>query len=233
MKKVGIIFFIAALILGVVLANIFSFGRIGSRIFHFSTNFGGVSGSGNIVTDKRDVVDFKAIDVGGIFKVEVTAQKDYSVEVVADDNLQPIIKTELDGDVLKISADKHIKSHEPIVIRISAPDIENVEASGASNVSVSNLKNSEFALNTSGASKVAVQGETARLNIDVSGASNINAEGLKADNARVDASGASKVSVFALDELWADASGASKIVYTGTPKNFTNKTSGASSVTQK
>jgi uncharacterized membrane protein len=44
MKKVGIIFFIEALILGVVLANIFSFGRIGSRIFHFSTNVGGVSG---------------------------------------------------------------------------------------------------------------------------------------------------------------------------------------------
>jgi hypothetical protein len=233
MKKVGIIFFAAALILGVVLANIVSFGRIGSSIFHISTNFGGVSGSGNIVTDKRDLAGFKAIDVGGIFKLEVTAQQDYSVEVIADDNLQPIIKTELDGDVLRISADKHIKSHEPIVIRISAPDIENVEASGASNVDISNLKNAEFTVNTSGASKVAVQGETELLNIDVSGASKINAEGLKAENARVDASGASNVSVFALDELRADASGASRIVYIGTPKNVTNKTSGASSVMQK
>lgn len=233
MKKVGIIFFAAALILGVVLANIISFGNIGSRIFRFSANFGGVSGSGNIVTDKRDLTGFKAIDVGGIFKLEVTAQQDYSVEVVADDNLQPIIKTEIDGDVLRISSDRHIKSHGPILIKISAPDIENVEASGASNVNVSNLKNAEFAIDTSGASKVAVQGETELLNIDVSGASNINAEGLKAGNARVDASGASKVSVFAVDELRAEASGASKIVYTGTPKNFTNKTSGASSVSQK
>jgi hypothetical protein len=233
MKKVGIIFFAAALILGVVLANMLSFGRVGSRIFNISMNVGGVSGSGNVVTDKRDLAGFNAIDVGGIFKVEITAQKDYSVEVVADDNLQPIIKTEMDGDVLRIKADKHIKSHEPILVRISAPDIENIEATGASNVNVSNIKNAVLGIDTSGASKVSLQGETERLNIEVSGASNINAEGLKADNARVDASGASKVSVFAVSDLWADASGASKVVYTGTPKNFTNKTSGASSITQK
>jgi Protein of unknown function (DUF2807). len=134
---------------------------------------------------------------------------------------------------LRIKADKHIKSHEPILIRISAPDIENVEASGASNVTVTNVKNRVLAIDTSGASKVFVSGETERLSIDVSGASNINAEGLKAENARVDASGASKVNVFAVNDLWADASGASRIFYSGTPKNFTNKTSGASSVTQK
>jgi hypothetical protein len=80
---------------------------------------------------------------------------------------------------------------------------------------------------------VQLSGETERLNIEVSGASNVNAENLKAENARVETSGASKVSVFATDELWVNASGASKVAYSGSPKNFTNKTTGASSVSQK
>lgn len=233
MKKVGIIIFAAALIAGIVVSNMVSFGRIGGRIFNASVNFGGVSGSGNIVTEKRDVAEFRAIDVSGIFKVEATAQGDYAVEVVADDNLQEVIRTEVEDGVLKIEADKHIKSHGPIVVRISAPDIENIEASGASNVSVTNLNNQSLAIDSSGASKVLVEGETARLSVDVSGASSINAGGLKAVDAEVDASGASRVEVFATGDLRSEASGASKVVYSGSPKSISNHATGAGSVSQK
>lgn len=233
MKKVGLIIFAAALIIGVVIANIFSFGRIGSGIFNMSMNFGGVRGSGNVVTEKRDLSGFKAVEVGGIFKVEVTARKDFAVEVEADDNLQSIIKTEVVEGVLKIEADKRIKSHGPIVIRVSAPDIESIEASGASNVSVANLKNSSLSIDSSGASKVLVEGETAKLTVYVSGASNVNADGLKAVDANIDASGASRVSAFATCDLTSDASGASRIVYSGSPKSVSNRATGAGSVSQK
>ena len=51
--------------------------------------------------------------------------------------------------------------------------------------------------------------------------------------ATIDASGASKVSVFVTEELNSEASGASKIQYSGNPTSVENKTSGASSVRQK
>ena len=41
MKKIGIIIFIIALILGVAFANFFSWGKTSARIFNFSINFGG------------------------------------------------------------------------------------------------------------------------------------------------------------------------------------------------
>jgi hypothetical protein len=233
MKKIGIIIFAVALLAGVIIANLCSFGRLGARLFNVSFNVGSVSGSGNIVKDKRDVSGFKSVDVGGVFKVEVTAQKDFEVEVMADDNLLQYIKTEVDGGVLKIETEKRIISHEPILVRVSAPDIENIEASGASNVSLTNLKNTRLGVDTSGASKVSIEGETAKLTIDVSGASKIDAENLKADSANVDASGASSVNVNVSNELTADATGASKIIYSGNVKNVTKKTSGASSISQK
>jgi hypothetical protein len=233
MKKVGIIIFIAALVAGVVLANLSSFGRLGSKFFNVSVSFCGVTGSGNVVTESRDITDFNSVDVSGVFKVEITAQRDFAVEVQADDNLMSLIKTNVSGGVLHVEAEKRLKTSGPIVIRISAPDIENVEASGATNVTVKNLKSDQFGLNTSGASKVSVQGSAAGFSAEVSGASQINAGDLIAENAKIEASGASSVTVNVSNELNADASGASKVFYSGTPKNIVKTASGSSSVSPK
>jgi len=232
MKKVGLIIFILALTIGLILANVFSFGKTTARFFNFSIG-GGVSGSGNTASEKRDVADFQAIDVGGVFQVEVTAQKDFDVEIEADDNLLPLIKTEVRGGVLRLETEKRISTGNPIRVRISAPDIQNLEVSGASKVSLTNLSNENLEIDSSGASKITVAGETANLIIDVSGASKIDAENLKTENASIDASGASSVSVYATNELKTDVSGASSVIYQGSPKNFVKKTSGASSVRQK
>ena len=232
MKKFGVIVFIVALAAGLILANVFSFGRFRQNFFNISFN-SGVTGSGNIVTDRRDVSGFKGLDVGGIFKVQATAQSEYGVEVVVDDNIAPMIKTEVTGGILHIDLDGHVKTRGPILVRVSAPDLESIEASGASNVSVSNLNNDSLSVNTSGASKISLSGETAKLTVDVSGASNINAGGLKAVDANVEASGASHVDVFATGKLYTDASGASRITYSGAPSSVDRKTSGASSVSGK
>lgn len=233
MKKVGVLIFVVALIVGLVVSSIFSFGRIGGRIFNFSMNLGGVRGSGNLAMEKRSVTGFKAVDVGGVFQVEIVAQKDFGVEVEADDNLLPLIRTEVDGGTLRIEADKHLSTRNPIRIRISAPDIEKLEVSGAANVTLSNLKNTKLSVEGSGASRTKISGETAKLDIDVSGGSKIDADELKSATAVIDASGASLVTVNVSDDLTSDASGASKIFYAGNPKNVSSNNSGASSISPK
>jgi hypothetical protein len=214
------------------LANMFSFGRFREQFFHINLG-SGVTGSGNIINDRRDVSGFNGVDVGGIFKVEATSQKDYSVEVQVDDNLAPMVKTEVRSGILHIELDGHVKSRGPILVRISAPDFESIEASGASNVTVGDLRNEEISVSSSGASKISLSGETAKLTVEVSGASNINATDLKAVDANVEASGASHVDVFSTGKLYADASGASRITYSGSPMSVDRKTSGASSVSGK
>jgi Putative auto-transporter adhesin, head GIN domain len=233
MKRIGIIIFAVALVIGLVVTNMFSFGRLSNRLFHFSVDFGGVSGSGNVVTEKRDLAGFKSVEVGGTFEVEITAQKDFSVTVEADDNLIPLIRTEVNGGTLRIEADKRLSSKNPIRVRIFAPDIEKLDVSGVANVTLGDLKNHALSLESSGASKVKIAGETAKLTVDVSGATKIDAADLKAVDAEIDASGASHVDVNVSGELRADGSGASKITYTGTPANIVKTTSGASHVSQK
>jgi hypothetical protein len=233
MKKIGIITFIIAIIVGVSLANFFSWGKASGKIFNFSVNLGGEKGSGNVATETRDLSDFESVDVGGVFQVEIVAQKDFAVEIEADDNLLQFIKTEVNDGRLEISTEQRISTSNPIRVRISAPNIERIQASGASKVSLTDVKNSDLALDVSGASKIKLVGETGNFTVETSGASHIDAENLKSENASIDASGASNVSVNVLGELKSDASGASTITYTGTPKNVIKKSSGASKVTQR
>lgn len=232
MKKVGLIVFVVAVGIGVAVASLFSWGKATESIVHFNVNFGAEKGSGNVASERRTVEEFSKLDVSHVFQVEVVAQSEFGVEVEADDNLLQFITTEVRGDTLHIELDQRVKTSNGMKIRISAPDIERIDASGASRVNISNLKNSELAVDTSGASKINVSGETGTLTVDVSGASQIDLGNLTATSANIDASGASFVNVNVANELIADASGASRITYAGSP-SVRKSTSGAGSVSHK
>lgn len=230
MKKVGIIIFIVAIVLGVALANAFSFGKTSTSFLKFNIDFGRVKGSGNIVTDRREVAKFSSIEVSGAFIVEAVAQKESSVEVEGDDNLLQYIRTEVRDGRLEVSSEKSFSTGGRIKIRISAPNIENVDLSGASTLTLADVKNESLRLESSGASKIRISGETGKFDVEMRGASKLDASDLKATDVSVDSSGASTANVFVSGELRADLSGASRVNYSGSPKNVVKEVSGASSV---
>lgn len=231
MRKAKFFVFIAALIVGLMFAQVFAFS------FNFNLPriniFSKIKGSGNAQTEKRDLAGFSSIKAGGAITVEVAAQKDFAVEVEADDNLLQNIKTEVRGDTLRIYTEGRISTRTPIRVRIAMPQIESLDISGASKGTLTNVKNDSLVVEASGASKITVDGETKELRGDLSGASRLDAENLKTENVYIDASGASSAVVYALGEINANASGASSIRYAGEPKNVESKSSGASSVKRK
>lgn len=231
MKKVKVIVFIVALIIGLMFAKVFGFS-LGFKLPSMNC-FSGIKGSGMAKTEKRNLADFKEIEVGGIIEVEITAQKDFSVEVQADDNLLEYIETEVSGDTLKIHTNKRISPQTKIRIIISMPELTGLEVSGVSKTTATNIKTDSFKIDISGASKVVITGQAKDLNIEASGVSKVNAEGLKVENAEINSSGASNLTVSVSNELNADASGASQVNYVGDPKNLIKDTSGASSIKQK
>ena len=234
MKKVSVIIFAVALVVGLVAVNFFSFGTSAASIFKFSMNFGRcVRGSGHISTEKRSVSGFTAIETGGIYQVTIVAQKEFGLEVEADDNLLPLITTEVHDGVLRIGSEKRIKSASPIRIRVSAPDVDRLDISGVADVTLSGLSNSKLDLEASGASKVTISGETTKIVVDVSGASRIYANDLRTKSATIDASGASHVSVNVSEDIRSDISGASSISYSGSPRSVVTHKSGAGSIAAK
>ena len=222
MKKLGLVVFMLALSIGL-------FSAISCNI----TNSSGVQGSGNAKSETRDVSGFKQIEANGAITLEIVAQNAFNVEIEADDNLLSMIKTEVSGDTLKIFSEGKISRKTKVFVKISMPELVSLDISGASEANISNLKTDTLLLKANGASKIKVDGVANDLKLDVNGASSIDAENLKVENAGVEANGASSAIVSAINDLKAEVSGASTVYYTGEPKNFEPKTSGASSVKKK
>lgn len=222
MKKIGFVIFMVALTIGLIFTPNCSFG-----------NFTGIKGSGTSKTQQRNVSGFKRVEAGGAVNVEIDAQKDFSVTVEADDNLLEHIKTEVNGDTLKIYSEGKISPTAKLNVKISMPEIEGINLSGASDGKITNVRTDSLELKASGASEVVIVGEAKTLEAEASGASTIDAENLDVEDANVEASGASKAMVSATNNLEADANGASKISYTGEPKNIKQNSSGASSINKK
>ncbi|MEZ5345656.1 MAG: head GIN domain-containing protein [Pyrinomonadaceae bacterium] len=234
MKKIGVLIFIIALAVGVVLSNFFSFGKyVGNYPVSFS--FGSkVRGSGNVVTEKRDIRNFSSVKVhGGAIEVEIVAQKDFGLEVEADDNLLSLIETEVDGQTLEIGTKKSYKTRNKIKIRVSAPNIDAIENSGASGIYLTNLDSESLRIESSGASRVKVEGKTKDLKVEQSGACRLDASGLLTNDAKIEASGASKSSINVSEKLSVELSGASKVNYKGNPSDIYKNTSGVSKISQQ
>ena len=192
----------------------------------------GVHGSGVRKTETRELGPFTAIETSGAFEVQVTCQKPPSFEIEGDDNILPLIQTEVRNGVLRVSSSKPYSSRGGISLRITVPDLERLQTSGAGKFHVSDLKNDRFEIHSSGASVVTVAGQTRSLDISTSGAGKIDTHNLRSETAEVSVSGAALVDVYASDELDVTVSGAGRVTYSGNPK-VSKHVSGAGQVTKK
>jgi hypothetical protein len=196
-------------------------------------HFGNVTGSGTMKVEKRDVPAFSALNISGAFDVEIVVQKEQSLEIEGDDNLLPLIKTEVKNGVLSINNEKSFSTKKALRVRISVPDLDALSTSGASEFTVTNVKNDEFNIEASGAGSIQISGETKALEVGMSGAVSLDAKDLHAQKVSITTSGASSADVYASEELRASVSGAGNVDYYGDPKTVSEDASGAGSISKK
>jgi Putative auto-transporter adhesin, head GIN domain len=179
--------------------------------------FADVKGSGKRETQKREVAPFTSISTEGAFNIEVVCQKDVSVEVEGDDNILPLVNTEVRGNVLRISNTKSYSVREPITFRISVPNLESILADGAGKVQITNVNNEKLQISSNGAVAINATGTTKMIGVDTNGASKIDTHNLRSAHAIVDSKGASKIDLGVCDRIDVNVSGVSHVTYRGDP----------------
>lgn len=177
----------------------------------------GLPGSGNIKREKREVASFDSISTEGAFEIEVVCQQSQSVEIEGDDNILPLISTEVSNNVLHIKSNRSHSPTRPITLKISAPEIKGINSAGAGSINVTNLKNERLEIELNGAPVIRVSGETKALDIDANGAGKIDTLKLRAARVVVDSKGVSNVEVHATEKLDVTVSGPSAVFYKGNP----------------
>lgn len=209
-----------------------------------------VNGSGNQVTETRNVEPFREIEVGGAIKLVIRQDSSTSLRIVADDNIQDRIETRVSGGKLHIEMDGNFCETGPITIYASSRTLEGVDASGAVEVISDGVLSAErFMLDLSGSTKVNLQVNTGEMRtdasgsvelilkgqarsheIDMSGAGEVEALDFVVGNYRINTSGSSDLRINVMNNLDVESSGASEISYRGNPRDITNHSSGASSL---
>lgn len=179
--------------------------------------FNQVAGSGKRQKQTREVPPFTGISTEGAFNIEVVSQQPLSLEIEGDDNILPLVSTDVSSNVLHIKSQRSYSVSEPIRLKINVPNLDGISVSGAGSIEVKGLKNDKFEIDVNGAPTIRVSGETKLVDIKTNGAARIDTHKLRAARGVVNSNGVSKVDVHASDQLDVSVSGPSKVTYQGNP----------------
>src|SRR5436190_21117489 len=113
-----------------------------------------VRGSGVEKTEKRSLASFDSLDVSCPGSVRVTAQGIGSLEITGDDNIVPLITTEVRNNTLYIRSTETYSPKKTLQIVISTPDLKKFVFSGAGEAHLANIKNDRIEISLSGAGSV-------------------------------------------------------------------------------
>jgi hypothetical protein len=208
--------FLTFLCLGLV------FGFAGCSIISTTAK---VKGSGIVKTEKRSIAPFSALDIGCHGSFQVRFQEQTNLEITGDDNILPLITTEVKGGTLYVRSSKEYDPKDKLEIIVSTPDLNKFAFAGAGEAKLSNIKNERMEIAMRGAGSLSASGETKEADITLSGAGSVDAKDLHAVNAKVNSTGVGSVEIYATEKLDASASGIGEINYYGSPK-IVNKQAG-------
>jgi hypothetical protein len=213
-----------------------------------------VRGSGNVVTEEREVSGFDGVALSGVGRVIITQGDGESLTIETDDNLMRHIESNVRNGTLELGLARNTIPipTQSIIFRVSVDDltgltssgaglfeIEELEAdrlsvtlSGAGDIGIDSLSATDLAVTISGAGNVDLAGQVETQEVDMSGFGNYSAPDLESGAASVRISAAGNAVVWALDTLDVEISGAGNVEYYGSP-SVTEDISGAGKVTSR
>ncbi len=192
-----------------------------------------VEGNGVVRSESRKVSSFTAIDISGLYDVEIVSQQPSSLELRGEENILPLIITEVRDNTLFIYNNKNISPKHRIKIKTSSMKIEKISAEGTNNLNIYNINNDTLNISQNGVGKTEIFGKAKEVYLNLSGTVTVKAKNLYSQKAKVNLSGASKVDIYVSEELNANVLGLGKVNYYGNPQKIIRNILGIGSINQK
>ena len=192
-------------------------------------NWVGIRGNGHIKTDERTISAFANIDASGTFQIEWKSGAP-TLSTKTDENLLPYIDNQISGETLHLRTREQIWPTHGIKVVISSPIRTGAKTSGAVKLTANQLSRPRFALESTGAAEVKLDGNIDELLADMTGASELHAGGLQTKTTEISTTGAADAEIAVSETLKVAITGAGKVSYSGNPKTIEKHISGAGSI---
>lgn len=205
----------------------------------FAPGWKTVAGDGKIVSQARDVSQFNEVSVSGSGELSVTQGTEESLTIETDENLLPLITSEVSHGHLSIGPkDVNLRPSKSIRYSLKLKNLDALKLSGSVNAQVAAIKTEALVLGISGSGRIqmaqlqakqltahisgsgdtAAAGEVERQDIHISGSGSHQAPELKCSQAEVQISGSGNTTLLVKDTLNAHISGSGSVEYYGSPQ---------------
>jgi hypothetical protein len=202
-------------------------------------------------TENQNENPFTAIVSKGSVDVIVT-QGPYSITVEGDDNLVGMVSTNISGRTLIIDNEGCHTSNNPLVVRVSLPQLESLSTEGSgdfsgttrftgSTISVATSGSGDIALDveagdlrsaSSGSGDIALTGRAGKHTVALSGSGDLAALDLPSEQTVYTSSGSGDGAISVSQSLVASLSGSGDLAYRGTPSHYEPSVSGSGEISR-
>jgi hypothetical protein len=207
-------------------------------------------GSGNIISEERDVKDFNKVTLTGVGNLIIEQGDEESLTIEAEDNILPKIITQVRNGELSIGFVGGITPlpTEDIKFHLKAKDLDRIALTGTGVISCSEFNTDDLEFDLSGAGevnfKIAVDtiktlvsgfgtiiltGDAGKQEVKITGAGSYLAKDLISRECDVTISGAGSATVNVSEKLNVVISGAGSVNYIGNPE-ISQKMTGPGSI---
>lgn len=192
----------------------------------------GVRGSGEVTTEEREVSGFDSIVLLGSGDVIVDVDGTESLVIEAEDNILPLLTSDVRGGRLELGASENISPTEGITYTIGAARLEGFEIAGSGAVVATNLGCSTLDASITGSGSIDVEGGCDAIDVTIAGSGEYEGADLVAATGSVAISGSGSALVNVTDDLDVTVSGSGDVEYLGDP-NLAETISGSGSVSPR
>ena len=178
------------------------------------------------IVTQHDLSGFDAIDVSGVYLLDVRVGEAFSVTTEATDRDTEWMKIEVEGDtlVLGMKEDRRRRYNERetpgIRARVTLPRLTDLSIAGVASGSVVGIDGGDLNVDSAGVTDIEIKGRCDRLDMDMAGVGEIDAEGLQCRDVRAEVSGVGQLNVYARDSVDAEIGGMGQIDVFGKPENI-------------
>jgi hypothetical protein len=135
--------------------------------------------------------------------------------VTAQENLLPVIATDLRGETLSIQASEDFTTLEPVTVTVVVPALDGITLSGGSQAVIDGLDAESLELRIRGGAQVTAAGSVDNVGLDAGGGAMASLEDLSARVATVSMDGGATATLTASGEVSGTAAGGSRLTVLG------------------
>ncbi|HEY2384464.1 MAG TPA: head GIN domain-containing protein [Terriglobia bacterium] len=194
----------------------------------------GIRGSGNVVSEPRDVSGFTEVKLNGTGQLTIDQTGTESLTITADDNLLPYLTSEVSGSQLTLGTKDQtgISPSKDVVYKLTVKDLNNITVAGSGSADAKGIHTGRLKMLVAGSGSLSAAGAADVQEVTIAGSGAYRGSSLKSKTATISIMGSGNAELDASETLDANITGSGDIRYSGAPA-ITKQIIGSGSVEKR